>query len=216
MKKMLAVDFAGYLPVFGAMLGVILFVTSLFSDNATKFLLSMVIFAVLPPVLEEVGNSLKEKYGTMQNEVDIIAIIPEWSLGLEVLASIVIIVVFAVLKNIVISYLGVWLLALSGSLSMAKKINELKEDLQSPDLEKRHAAIEKVEFDEQIGIMIAFTLLFYDLIILAFGHANFTPVETAIMIALLFAFPLPALIVFEQSYKVMPPESEKATHEVRG
>jgi hypothetical protein len=180
------------------------------------FLLSIVITAVLPPVLEAVGNSLKEKYGTMQNEVDIIAIIPEWSLGLEVLASIVIIVVFAVLKNIVISYLGVWLLALSGSLSMAKKINELKEDLQSPDLERRRAAIEKVEFDEQAGTMIAFILLFYDLIILSFGHANFTPVESAIMIALLFAFPLPAIIVFEQSYKVMPPEPEKATHEVRG
>ena len=219
-RKLFLAALAPHLPVLGTIFGVIFGVTlmgeSAYFDNATMFLLSIVITAVLPPVLEEVGNSLKEKYGTMQNEVDIIAIIPEWSLGLEVLSSIAIIVVFAVLKNIVISYLGVWLLALSGSLSMAKEINELKEDLQSPDLERRRAAMEKVEFDEQIGIMIAFTLLFYDLIILAFGHANFTPVETAIMIALLFAFPLPAIIVFEQSYKVMPPESEKATHEVRG
>ena len=209
---MLAVDFAGYLPVFGAMLGVILFVTSLFSDNATKFLLSMVIFAVLPPVLEEVGNSLKEKYGTMQNEVDIIAMIPEWSLGLEMLSSIAIIVMSAVLKDFIIWGLGAWLLALGGSLSMAKEINVLKEDLRSPDLERRRAAIEKVEFDEWAGAMITFALLFCDLIILLYESAHFTQVELDLMIlVMLFTFPLPALIVFEQSDKVMPPEPETAT-----
>jgi len=153
----------------------------------------------------------KEKYGTMQNEVDIITMIPEWLLGLEALLGIVIIVVSAVLKNIIISYLGFWLLALSGSLSMAKEINGLKEDLRSPDLEKRRAAMEKVELDERAGAMISFTLLLFDFLILLFGSANFTQVELDLMIlVMLFTFPLPALIVFGQSYKVMPPEPEKA------
>jgi hypothetical protein len=144
--------------------------------------------------------------------VDIIAMIPEWSLGLEVLSGIAIIVMFAVHKNIVISYLGVWLLALSGSLSLAKEINDLKEDLQSPDLEKRRAAMEKVEFDEWAGAMISFALLLFDFLILLFGSANFTQVELDIMIlVMVFTFPLPALIVFEQSFKVTPPEPEKAT-----
>jgi len=152
-KLLLAVASADYLPVFVAMLGVILLLTSMLSGNATMFLLSIVIFAVLPPILEEAGRSLKEKYRSMQNEVDIIAMIPEWLLGLEALLGIVIIAVFTVLKDFIIWGLGAWLLALSGSLSLAKEINGLKEDLRSPDLERRRAAMEKVEMDEQIGIL---------------------------------------------------------------
>ena len=211
MKMMLAVALAGYSPIFVAMLGVILLVTSLFSGNATMFLLSMVIFAVLPPVLEEVGNSLKEKYRTMQNEVDIIAIIPEWSLGLEVLASIVIIIVSVVLKDFVILGLGVWLLALGYSLDTAKEINELKEDLRSPDLEKRRATIEKVKLDEQVEVVISLSLLLADILICLIDGAIFTLAKLDLMIALLFAFPLPAIIVDKEINKVMPPESEKAT-----
>jgi len=173
------------------------------------FLLSMVIFAVLPPILEEVERSLKEKYRSMQNEVDIIAMIPGWLLGLEALLGIVIIVVSVVLKNFIIWGLGAWLLALSGSLNLAKEINGLKEDLQSPDLEKRRAAMEEVEFDEQLGVMIAFALLLADILIFIFGGANCTLAELDIMIALLFAFPLPALIVDKEINKVMPPEPEK-------
>jgi hypothetical protein len=211
MKKALAVALADYLPVFGAIFGVTLFGVSTYFGNVAMFLLSIVVIAVLPPTLEEVGRSLKEKYETIQNEVDIIAMIPEWSLGLEALLGIVIIVVSAVLKNIVISYLGAWLLALSGSLSMAKEINGLKEDLRSPDLERRRAAMEKVKLDEQAGAVISSALLLCVLLSLLFGSANFTQVELDIMIlVMLFTFPLPALIVFGQSYKVMPPEPEKA------
>ena len=215
-RKLLLAALAPHLPVLGTIFGVIFGVTlmgvSAYFDNATMFLLSIVITAVLPPVLEAVGNSLKEKYGTMQNEVDIIAMIPEWLLGLEVLVSIAIIVVSAVLKDFVIWGLGAWLLALGGSLSMAKEINELKEDLRSPDLEKRRAAMEEVEFDEWAGAMISFALLFCNLIILLYESAHSTQVEWDLMIlVMLFTFPLPALIVFEQSYKVMPPEPEEAT-----
>jgi len=194
-KMLLAVALADYLPVFVAMLGVILLLTSMLSGNATMFLLSMVIFAVLPPILEEAGRSLKEKYRSMQNEVDIIAMIPEWLLGLEALLGIVIIAVFTVLKDFIIWGLGAWLLALSGSLSLAKEINGLKEDLRSPDLERRRAAMEKVEMDEQIGILISLFLLLADILIFIFGGANCTLAELDIIIALLFAFPLPALIV---------------------
>jgi len=210
-KMMLAVALADYLPVFVAMLGVILLVTSLFSGNATMFLLSMVIFAVLPPVLEAVESSLKEKYGTMQNEVNIIAMIPGWLLGLEVLSSIAIIVASVVLKDFVILGLGVWLLALGYSLDTAKEINELKEDLRSPDLEKRRTAMEKVEQDKQIEAVISLSLLLADILICLFGGANFTLAKLDIMIALLFMFPLPALIVDKEINKVMPPEPEKAT-----
>ncbi|MFP3320490.1 MAG: hypothetical protein RXO24_07990 [Acidilobus sp.] len=69
MKKMLTVALADYLPVFVAIFGVTLFGVSTYFGNATMFFLSIVIFAVLPPVLEAVGNSLKEKYEAMQNEV---------------------------------------------------------------------------------------------------------------------------------------------------
>jgi len=210
-KLLLAVPSADYLPVFVAMLGVILLLTSMLSGNATMFLLSMVIFAVLPPILEEAGRSLKEKYRSMQNEVDIIAMIPEWLLGLEALLGIVIIAVFTVLKDFIIWGLGAWLLALSGSLSLAKEINGLKEDLRSPDLERRRAAMEEVELDEQIGVMIAFALLLADILIFIFGGANCTLAELDIIIALLFAFPLPALIVDKEINKVMPPEPEKVT-----
>jgi len=210
-KLLLAVASADYLPVFVAMLGVILLLTSMLSGNATMFLLSMVIFAVLPPILEEAGRSLKEKYRSMQNEVDIIAMIPEWLLGLEALLGIVIIAVFTVLKDFIIWGLGAWLLALSGSLSLAKEINGLKEDLRSPDLERRRAAMEKVEMDEQIGILISLFLLLADILIFIFGGANCTLAELDIIIALLFAFPLPALIVDKEINKVMPPEPEKVT-----
>jgi ABC-type antimicrobial peptide transport system permease subunit len=220
-RKMLLAALVPHLPfllaIFGAIIGVTLMVMSVCFDNAAIFFPSIVITAVLPPILEAVGNSLKEKYETIQNEVDIIAMIPEWLLGLEMLSSIAIIVVSAVLKDFVIWGLGAWLLALGCSLSMAKEINDLKEDLRSPDLEKRRTAMEEVEFDEWAGAMIALALLLCDLVIFSFSHASFTPVEFAIMVALLFTFPLPALIVFEQSYKVMPPEPEKATeqpHEV--
>ena len=207
---------APHLPVLGTIFGVIFGVTlmgvSAYFDNATMFFLSIIIFAILPPVLGAVGNSLKKKYGTMQNEVDIIAMIPEWLLGLEVLVSTIIIIVSAVLKDFVIWGLGAWLLALGGSLSMAKEINDLKEDLRSPDLERRRAAMEEVEFDEWAGATISFALLFCDLIILLYESAHFTQVELDLMIlVMLFTFPLPALIVFEQSDKVMPPEPEKAT-----
>jgi len=210
-KLLLAVASADYLPVFVAMLGVILLLTSMLSGNATMFLLSIVIFAVLPPILEEAGRSLKEKYRSMQNEVDIIAMIPEWLLGLEALLGIVIIAVFTVLKDFIIWGLGAWLLALSGSLSLAKEINGLKEDLRSPDLERRRAAMEKVEMDEQIGILISLFLLLADILIFIFGGANCTLAELDIIIALLFAFPLPALIVDKEINKVMPPEPEKVT-----
>jgi uncharacterized integral membrane protein len=143
--------------------------------------------------------------------VDIIAMIPEWSLGLEVLASIVIIIVSVVLKDFVILGLGVWLLALGYSLDTAKEINELKEDLRSPDLEKRRAAMEKVKLDEQVEVVISLSLLLADILIFIFGGANCTLAELDLMIALLFAFPLPAIIVDKEINKVMPPESEKAT-----
>jgi hypothetical protein len=216
-KKMLAVTLADYLPVFGAIFGVTLFGVSTYFGNVAMFLLSLVIISVLPPVLEEVGNSLKEKYGTMQDEVDIIAMIPEWSLGLEVLVSIAIIVASAVLKNIVIFNLGAMLLALSGSLSMAKEINGLKEDLRSPDLERRRAAMEKVELDEGIATVIASLLILvfiinfittlYDEVVLG-SAVSLAEVVTAI--ALLFVALLQYGIVYEQAKKVMPPEPEKA------
>jgi len=210
-KMLLAVALADYLPVFGAIFGVTLFGVSTYFGNVAMSLLSLVVIAVLPPVLEAIGNSLKEKYGTIQNEVDIMAMIPEWSLGLEALLGIVIIIVSAVLKDFIIWGLGAWLLALGGSLSMAKEINDLKEDLRSPDLERRRAAMEKVELDERAGAMISFALLFCNLIILLYESAHLTQVELDLMIlVMLFTFPLPALIVFGQSYKVMPPEPEKA------
>jgi len=215
-RKLLLAALAPHLPVLGTIFGVIFGVTlmgvSAYFDNTTMFLLSIVITAVLPPVLKAVGNSLKEKYGTMQNEVDIIAMIPEWLLGLEVLASIIIIIVSAVLKDFIIWGLGAWLLALGGSLTLAKEINGLKEDLRSPDLERRRAAIKEVELDEGIGAMISFDLLLCDFTILLYESAHLTQVELDLMIlVMLFTFPIPALIVFEQSYKVMPPEPEKAT-----
>jgi len=59
--------------------------------------------------------------------------------------------------------------------------------------------------------MISFALLFCNLIILLYESAHLTQVELDLMIlVMLFTFPLPALIVFGQSYKVMPPEPEKA------
>ena len=211
MKKILADCLSDFGAFLGVIIGFTLFGVFTYLGNVTMSFLSIVIITVLPPTLEKAGRLLEEKYGTIQNEVDIMAMIPEWSLGLEALLGIVIIVVSAVLKNIIISYLGVWLLALSGSLSMAKEINELKEDLRSPDLERKRAAMEKVELDEWAGAMISFALLLFDFLILLFGSANFTQVELDIMIlVMLFTFPLPMLIVFGQSYKVMPPEPEKA------
>jgi hypothetical protein len=217
-KKMLAVALADYLPVFGAIFGVTLFGVSTYFGNVAMFLLSLVIISVLPPVLEEVGHSLKEKYGTMQNEVDIIAMIPEWSLGLEALLGIAIIVASAVLKNIVIFNLGALLLALGCSLAIAKEINELKEDLRSPDLERRRVAMEKVKSDEEIAAVVASFLILvfivnyvttlYDEVMLG-SAVSLAKVVTAI--ALPFVALLVYGIVYEQAKKVMPPEPEEAT-----
>ncbi len=217
-RKMLLAALADYLPVFGAIFGVTLFGVSSYFDNATMFFLSLVIIPVLPPILEEVGHSLKEKYGAMQNETDIIAMIPEWSLGLEMLLSIAVMVASAVLKDIAIFNLGALLLALGCSLGMAKEINDLKEDLRSPDLEKRRAAMEKVELDEKIGAIVAsllfpvfiidFLAILYDEVML--GSAV-SLAEVITTIALPFASPLLYGIVHVQAKKVMPPEPEKAT-----
>jgi hypothetical protein len=210
----LAIALADYLPLFGAIFGVTLFGVSSYFGNVTVFLLSIVIISVLPPVLEAVGRSLKEKYGAMQNEIDIVAMIPDWSLGLEMLASIAIMVASAVLRNIVVFYLGIWLLALGASLDIAKEINGLKEDLRSPDLERRRAAMEKVESDEQSAGMTSVLLVGLGVLIIiieaAFGSANFTLVEAGITIALIFASLIPYGIVYERANKVRPPEPEKA------
>jgi len=214
---MLAVALADYLPVFGAIFGVTLFGVSTYFGNVTMFLLSLVVIAVLPPVLEEVGNSLKEKYGTIQNEVDIIAMIPERSLRLEMLSSIAIIVASAVLKDVAIFNLGALLLALGYSLAIAKEINGLKEDLRSPDLERRRAAMEEVELDENIAAMAAsllfvvfiinFIVILYDEVMLG-SAVSLAEVITAT--ALPFASPFLYGIVYVQAKKVMPPEPEKA------
>jgi len=210
-KKVLAVTLTPYLPVFGAIFGVILFGVSTYFGNTTMFFLSLIIISVLPPVLEEIGNSLKKKYEATQNEVDIIAMIlkiPEWSLGLEMLSSIAIMIASAVLKSYAIFYLGLWLLYLGSSLGMAKEINELKEDLRSPDLEKRRAAVEVVKSEEQIEIMAALSLFGIGVLLNAvFGP--FTLVEEAIMVVLLFASFIPAYIVLDQTDKLMPPEPGK-------
>ena len=214
-KKILAVALAPYLPVFGVIFGFTLFGVSTYFDNTTMFFFSIIIISVLPPVLESIGNSLKEKYGATQNEMDIIAMIseiPEWSLGLEMLSSIIIMVVFAVLKNIVVFYFGLWLLNLGNSLGLIKEINGLKEDLQSPDLEKRHAAMEKVKLDEQIVVVGAGFLFVIDIIILfnlVLGSAIFTLAEVAIMIVLPLTSFIPVYIVYDQADKIMPPEPEK-------
>jgi len=217
-KKMLAVALADYLPVFGAIFGVTLFGVSTYFGNAAMFFLSLVVISVLPPVFEAVGNSLKEKYGMMQNEVDIIAMIPEWLLGLEMLSSIAIMVTSAVFKDFAIFNLGALLLALGYSLSMAKEINELKEDLRSPDLERRRAAMEKVKSDEEIAAMavsflfivfiVNFIAILYDEVML--GSAV-SLAEVITTIALPFASPFLYGIVHVQAKKVMPPEPEKAT-----
>ncbi len=55
-RKLLLAALADYLPVFGAIFGVTLFGVSSYFDNATMFFLSLVIIAVLPPILEEVGR----------------------------------------------------------------------------------------------------------------------------------------------------------------
>jgi len=214
-KKMLTVALAPYLPVFGVIFGVTLFGVSAYFDNVAMFFFSIVIISILPPILESIGNSLKDKYEATQNEMDIIAMIseiPEWSLGLEMLSSIVIMVVSAVLKNIVVLYLGLWLLNLGGSLGIVKEINGLKEDLQSPDLERRHAAMEKVKLYEQIVVVAAFSLLAIGVIILlnlVLGLAIFTLAEAAIMIVLPLTSFIPVYIVYEQADKIMPPEPEK-------
>jgi len=220
-RKLLLAALAPHLPVLGTIFGVIIGVTlmgvSAYFDNATMFLLSIVITAVLPPVLEAVGNSLKEKYGTIQNEVDIIAMVPEWSLGLEMLSSIAIIVASAVLKDVAIFNLGASLLALGCSLAIAKEINELKEDLRSPDLERRRAAMEEVELDENIAAVAAsllfvvfiinITAILYDEVMLG-SAVSLAEVITAT--ALPFASPFLYGIVYVQAKKVMPPEPEKA------
>jgi len=219
-KKMLAVALAvalaDYLPVFGAIFGVTLFGISTYFGNVTMFLLSLVVIAVLPPVLEEVGNSLKEKYGTIQNEVDIIAMIPERSLRLEMLSSIAIIVASAVLKDFAIFNLGASLLALGYSLRLAKEINGLKEDLRSPDLEKRRAAMEKVESDEDIAAVIASLLilvLIVNLITTLYDEVMLGSAVSLAKVVTMIALPFVALlvygIVYEQAKKVMPPEPEK-------
>ena len=71
--------------------------------------------------------------------------------------------------------------------------------------------MEKVEQDKQIEAVISLSLLLADILICLFGGANFTLAKLDIMIALLFMFPLPALIVDKEINKVMPPEPEKAT-----
>ena len=159
----------------------------------------------------------KEKYRVTQNKMDIIAMIPEWSLGYEMLSSIAIIVVSVILKSFAIFYLGAWLLALGISLGMAKEINGLKEDLRSPDLEKRRAAMEEVESDKQIVIMTSLFLFLVDLFILitalpdAVLHSSiFARAEVIITIVLVPISFLPSCIVYEQADKVMPPEPEKA------
>jgi hypothetical protein len=223
-RKMLLAALAPHLPVllaiFGFIIGATLMGVSIYFVDATMFFLSIVIITVLPPVLEAVGNSLKEKYGTIQNEVDIIAMIPEWLLGLEMLSSIAVMVVSAVLKNIAIFNLSALLLALGYDLSMAKEINELKEDLRSPDLEKRRTAMEEVELDEQIAI-VATSLLILDFIVnfviilyneVMLGSAV-SLAEVITTMALPFAAPLLYGIVYVQAKKVIPPESEKAAEQ---
>jgi len=59
--------------------------------------------------------------------------------------------------------------------------------------------------------LISLFLLLADILIFIFGGANCTLAELDIIIALLFAFPLPALIVDKEINKVMPPEPEKVT-----
>jgi len=217
-KKTLAIALAPYLPVFGAIFGVTLLGVSTYYGNVTMFFLSIAITSVLPPTLEAVGRSLKEKYGETQNEIDMIAMIPEWSLGLEMLAGIAIIVVSAVLKNIAVCYLGLWLLLLGNSLTMAKEINGLKEDLRSPDLEKRRAAIEKVELYERLAGMLGTFLLIFGsvlwILLLEAGVVGVAPdvTEGELLMILLLALlsPIQVGVVAFQADKVKPPEPEKA------
>jgi pimeloyl-ACP methyl ester carboxylesterase len=158
------------------------------------------------------GESMKKRRMSMetaQNEMDIIAMIPDWSLGLEILASIAIMVVSAILKDFVVSYIGAWLLALGSSLDMAKEINGLKEDLWSPDLEKRRAAMEKVELDKQVATICAVFLLVAGFTIAFSAMPGSVTFPIVAMVLLLISY-LPILIVHGQADKVMPPEPEKA------
>jgi len=159
----------------------------------------------------------KEKYRATQNEIDIIAKIPEWSLGLEMLASIAVIVVSAVLKNIAIIYLGAWLLFLGISLGMAKEINGLKEDLRSPDLEKRRAAMEKVEsyrrlVDVHGSSLSAFGVILWVSLLTArvAGAPGVTEGEIIMTFLVALLSLITAIVVHYQADKVMPPEPEKA------
>ncbi|MFP3287956.1 MAG: hypothetical protein RXP86_11905 [Acidilobus sp.] len=219
-KKMLAVALARYLPVFTALFGVALLFMSMYFGNTTMILLSIIIFSVLPPVLEEVGHSLEERYATMRKEMDMTAMIlkiPEWLLDLEMLASIAVIVVSAVLKNIAIMYLGAWLLFLGVSLDMAKEINGLKEDLWGSDLEKRRAAMEKVESYRRFVVVLGaflFTigLALWGLLLAASvaGVPGITESEPTMVLLVALLFLISVGVVYYQADKVMPPEPEKA------
>jgi hypothetical protein len=146
-----------------------------------------------------------------------IAMIPEWSLGLEMLSSIAIIVVSVILKNVAIFYLGAWLLFLGISLGMAKEINGLKEDLRSPDLEKRRAAMEKVEsyrrFVDMFGSFLSFMgFALWVLLLTAgvVGALDVTEGELIMILLVALLFSVPVGVVHVQADKVIPPEPEKA------
>lgn len=63
--KILTIALAPHLPVLGTMFGIItgftLMAISAYFYNVTMFFVSIIITSVLPPVLEAVGNKIKEK-----------------------------------------------------------------------------------------------------------------------------------------------------------
>jgi hypothetical protein len=133
------------------------------------------------------------------------------------LSSIAVIVVSAVLKNIAIMYLGAWLLFLGVSLDMAKEINGLKEDLWGSDLEKRRAAMEKVESYRRFVVVLGaflFTigLALWGLLLAASvaGVPGITESEPTMVLLVALLFLISVGVVYYQADKVMPPEPEKA------
>jgi len=155
---------------------------------------------------------------------------PSRLLKVEILSSIVLIVAFAIIRNAAIAYFIIWLLFLGGNLYVIRDIKWLKEDLQSPDLERRRAAIEKVGSYKSFALKLMLISIIIGLVLIVayiaheeaiiYGLTKIPAItarqEMPIVYALFASTPFPTYFAFDQVTKLMSPESEEEPEETTG
>jgi hypothetical protein len=152
---------------------------------------------------------------------------PSRLLKVEILSSIVLMVAFAIIRNAAIAYLIIWLLFLGDNLYIIRDIKWLKEDLQSPDLERRRVAMERADSYKSFALKLMLIPIIIGLVLIVayiaheeaiiYGLTEVPAItarqEMPIVYALFASSPFPTYFVFDQLSKIITPEPEEEPEE---